>query len=255
MSTKSPVPATVKTTSGKTLKLVWNDEFNGKGLPDPEKWGYEVGFVRNREFQYYTRERPENVRMENGNLVLEARLDNFRHPDGVAICTSGSINTLNRATWKYGRFEIRAKIPTGIGTWPAIWMLGENIPQVGWPQCGEIDIMEYVGHWHHNVHFTVHAQNEGKYTKKGAAVVHPQAEDAFAVYVLEWEEDSLKFFVNGVLGLEFKRGDIAISPWPFDKPHYLLLNLAIGGGWGAEKGIDGDIFPCRFEVDYVRVYQ
>ena len=255
MKSTPKIPATTTTSTGKTLKLVWNDEFDGTGLPDPAKWGYEEGFVRNREFQYYTRERTENVRMENGNLVFEARLDNFRHDQGLALCTSGSINTFKRAAWTYGRFEIRAKIPSGIGTWPAIWMLGENIPAVPWPTCGEIDIMEYVGHSCHNVYFTVHAAKEGKHTSKGKSVVYPQAEDAFAVYVLEWDENGMKFFVDDVLGLEFKRGDIDIAPWPFDKPHYLLLNLAIGGGWGAEKGIDGDIFPSRFEVDYVRVYQ
>jgi beta-glucanase (GH16 family) len=115
--------------------------------------------------------------------------------------------------------------------------------------------MEYVGHSSHNVCFTVRAANEGRHASKGHSAVYPQAEDAFAVYVLEWDENGMKFFVDDVLGLEFKRGDIAVSPWPFDKPHDLLLNLAIGGGRGAEKGIDGDIFPSRFEVDYVRVYQ
>ena len=252
---KPAVPETATMSTGKKLRLVWNDEFDGRGLPDPAKWSYEEGFVRNREFQYYTRERSANARREKGSLVLEARLDSLRHANGVALCTSGSINTRGKASWKYGRFEIRAKLPGGIGAWPAIWMLGDNIPKVGWPRCGEIDIMEYVGHRKDQVHFTVHAQNEGRHVSKGVNVNFPTAETDFAVYVLEWERDALRFFVDGNLGLEFKRGDIAIAPWPFDKPHYLLLNLAIGGSWGAEKGIDGAIFPCRFEVDYVRVYQ
>jgi len=252
---KPAVPETATMSTGKKLRLVWNDEFDGRGLPDPAKWSYEEGFVRNREFQYYTRERSANARREKGSLVLEARLDSLRHANGVALCTSGSINTRGKASWKYGRFEIRAKLPGGIGAWPAIWMLGDNIPKVGWPRCGEIDIMEYVGHRKDQVHFTVHAQNEGRHVSKGVNVNFPTAETDFAVYVLEWERDALRFFVDGTLGLEFKRGDIAIAPWPFDKPHYLLLNLAIGGSWGAEKGIDGAIFPCRFEVDYVRVYQ
>ena len=252
---KPAVPETATMSTGKKLRLVWNDEFDGRGLPDPAKWSYEEGFVRNREFQYYTRERSANARREKGSLVLEARLDSLRHANGVALCTSGSINTRGKASWKYGRFEIRAKLPGGIGAWPAIWMLGDNIPKVGWPRCGEIDIMEYVGHRKDQVHFTVHAQNEGRHVSKGVNVNFPTAETDFAVYVLEWERDALRFFVDGTLGLEFKRGDIAIAPWPFDKPHYLLLNLAIGGSWGAEKGIDAAIFPCRFEVDYVRVYQ
>lgn len=252
---KPAVPETATMSTGKKLRLVWNDEFDGRGLPDPAKWSYEEGFVRNREFQYYTRERSANARREKGSLVLEARLDSLRHANGVALCTSGSINTRGKASWKYGRFEIRAKLPGGIGAWPAIWMLGDNIPKVGWPRCGEIDIMEYVGHRKDQVHFTVHAQNEGRHVSKGVNVNFPTAETDFAVYVLEWERDALRFFVDGTFGLEFKRGDIAIAPWPFDKPHYLLLNLAIGGSWGAEKGIDAAIFPCRFEVDYVRVYQ
>ncbi|MDD4061066.1 MAG: glycoside hydrolase family 16 protein [Kiritimatiellae bacterium] len=252
---KPAVPETATMSTGKKLRLVWNDEFDGRGLPDPAKWSYEEGFVRNREFQYYTRERSANARREKGSLVLGARLDGLRHANGVALCTSGSINTRGKASWKYGRFEIRAKLPGGIGAWPAIWMLGDNIPKVGWPRCGEIDIMEYVGHRKDQVHFTVHAQNEGRHVSKGVNVNFPTAETDFAVYVLEWERDALRFFVDGTLGLEFKRGDIAIAPWPFDKPHYLLLNLAIGGSWGAEKGIDAAIFPCRFEIDYVRVYQ
>ena len=252
---KTAVPETATTSTGKKLRLVWNDEFDGRGLPDPEKWSYEEGFVRNREFQYYTRERTANARREKGSLVLEARLDNFRHANGVALCTSGSINTRGKASWKYGRFEIRAKLPGGIGAWPAIWMLGDNIAKVGWPRCGEIDIMEYVGHRKDQVHFTVHAQHEGRHVSKGVNVNVPTAETDYAVYVLEWDRNAMRFFVDGTFGLEVKRGDIAIAPWPFDKPHYLLLNLAIGGSWGAEKGIDAAIFPCRFEIDYVRVYQ
>lgn len=255
MNCNAPTPLTTKSSTGQILQLVWNDEFEGSGLPDSTKWGYEVGFVRNREFQYYTREREENVRLENGCLVLEAKLDNFRHAAGLALCTSGSINTRGKAAWKFGRFEVRAKLPGGIGAWPAIWMLGDNIQETPWPACGEIDIMEYVGHRKNQVHFTVHAQNDGKHTQKGVAIDFPPAEKKFAVYTLEWTEESMKFFVDDILGLEFKRGDIAIDTWPFDKPHYLLLNLAIGGGWGAEKGIDGDLFPSRFEIDYVRIYQ
>ncbi len=255
MNRNTPAPSTTTTSTGETLHLVWNDEFDGSGLPDSSKWGYEVGFVRNQEFQYYTREREENVRLENGCLVLEAKLDNFRHADGMALCTSGSINTRKKAAWTYGRFEIRAKLPGGIGAWPAIWMLGTNIQEISWPACGEIDIMEYVGFRKNQVQFTVHGQNNEQHMQKSVATDFPPAEETFAVYTMEWTEDSMKFFVDDILGLEFKRGDIAIDPWPFDKPHYLLLNLAIGGGWGGQKGIDGDIFPSRFEIDYVRIYQ
>lgn len=241
---------------GEEMELVWSDEFEKEGLPDPSKWTYEEGFVRNRELQYYTRERAENARIEDGRLVLEARLDSMRHAEGVALCTSGSITTEGRASWVYGRFEVRAKVPKGIGTWPAIWMLGDNIRTVGWPRCGEIDIMEYVGFLPELFHFTVHGPNgQGEHISKGVSEPIAEAAGEYATYVLEWDEEGFRYFVNGTSVATFLRSDLSFEPWPYDKPHYLILNLAIGGTWGATQGLNAEIFPSRFEVEYVRVYQ
>lgn len=252
------VPQTVRTNDGRTLKLVWNDEFEGVGLPDPEKWGYEYGFVRNHESQFYAREREKNVYQKNGILTIESLKEHFEENGQTAEITSGSVTTEGKAAWTYGRIEVSAKLPKGRGVWPAIWMLGTNIREIGWPKCGEIDVMEYVGHNPTQVHATVHAGlagNAGKHTSKGSFTRIPGIEDRFAVYAVEWTEDKMDFFVDDELYFTFKRGDRNIDPWPFDKPHYLILNTAIGGSWGGAKGIDDEIFPCRFEIDYVRVYQ
>ncbi len=249
-------PATTISSRGVPLRLVWNDEFGHDGLPDPASWNYEEGFVRNNEHQYYTRARLENARVENRRLVLEARREDFQTPSGIVPCTSGSITTAGKRSWTYGRFEIRAKVPRGRGTWPAIWMLGDNIRDIGWPRCGEIDIMEYVGFLPQRFHFTLHGPdaNGAHIGTAPCNCLLPEAED-FAVYILEWEEDGFRYFVNGHQVAEFLRPDLPFGVWPFDKPHFLILNLAIGGGWGGQQGIDESIFPARFEVDYVRVYQ
>ena len=143
-------------------KLVWSDEFNYQGLPDPAKWGYETGFVRNHESQYYTKERKENARVENGHLVIECRKEQFTPANHVPVnYTAASLITQNKASWQYGRIEVRAKLPHGKGVWPAIWMLGTNITQVGWPRCGEIDIMEFIGKEPKNIFGTLHFSVDG----------------------------------------------------------------------------------------------
>ena len=254
---KKNAPLETVSSKGEPMALVWEDEFDCEGAPDPAKWGYEEGFVRNRELQYYTRDRRENARIEDGRLVLEARIDNFRHAEGTSLCTSAAITTYGRAAWTYGRFEIRAKVPRGIGTWPAIWMLGENVHEIGWPRCGEIDIMEYVGFQPNEFFFTLHGPdaNGGHVSSGSCSRTIPEADGEYAVYALEWDEGGFRYFVNGAQVADFPRETLPFGQWPFDKPHDLLLNLAIGGAWGATKGIDAGIFPSRFEVDYVRVYQ
>lgn len=249
------VPQTIKTHDGKTLKLVWNDEFNGKGLPDSQKWGYEYGYVRNHEAQFYTRAREKNVYQKDGVLVIKSIREKFEENGKKAEITSGSITTDGKASWTYGRIEVAAKLPKGRGAWPAIWMLGTNIHEIGWPRCGEIDIMEYVGFNPTQIHATVHASNNGRHTSSGSFIRLDGVEDRFAVYAVEWTEDKMDFFVDDNLYMTFQRGDKEINPWSFDKPHYLILNTAIGGAWGGQKGIDDAIFPCTFEIDYVRVYQ
>ena len=255
-SAAAEVPASVATHDGQKLKLVWNDEFDGVGLPNPEKWGYEQGFVRNNEAQYYTKERVKNVYQRGGKLVIKSYKESFEENGRKANYTSGSITTQGRASWTYGRIEVAAKLPRGRGTWPAIWMLGDNISQIGWPKCGEIDIMEYVGYNPGQVHATVHAKGaKSGHTSKGSFLKIDGVEDRFAVYAVEWSKDKMDFFVDDQLVLTFKKGDREIEPWPFDLPQYLILNTAIGGAWGGQKGIDDSIFPCQFEIDYVRVYQ
>ena len=232
-------------------ELVWNDEFDGNGLPDASRWNYEVGFIRNKEQQYYTQRRSENARVENGVLVIEAR----REPYEGAQYTSASLTSVAR--WTYGRIEIRAKLPKGRGTWPAIWTLGTNIREVGWPACGEIDIMEHVGfdpgRIHANVH--THAYNHVKGTNKGNSISVTGADDEFHVYDVVWTPQRISMSVDGQQYFTFDKESADTAVWPFDQPQYLILNLAIGGAWGGQQGIDDAAFPARFLVDYVRVYR
>ena len=231
--------------------LVWADEFDGRGLPDPARWDREVGRIRNNEAQYYTRARLDNARVEEGTLVIEAR----REPFEGAEYTSASLTS--RASWTYGRFEVRARLPRGRGTWPAIWTLGTNIKEVGWPTCGEIDIMEHVGFDPGRVHANVHtgAYNHVRRTHKGSSTLVVKPEDEFHVYAADWSPQQIEFFVDGRRYFSFAREAGGTAVWPFDEPQYLILNLAIGGAWGGQKGIDDGAFPARFVIDYVRVYR
>lgn len=235
-----------------TWRLVWADEFEYEGLPDPQKWTYEEGLVRNNEAQYYTRARPENARVEDGVLVIEARKEDY---EGAGY-TSASVTTQGKARWQGGRIEVRAKLPTGRGMWPAIWMLGTNISEVGWPESGEIDLMENVGFDPDRIHANVHTEafNHVQGTNKGASIVVPDPHADFHVYAVEWFEDHMDFFVDGRKYFTFENTGGGPAEWPFDQPFYLILNAAIGGGWGGQQGIDDRIFPQRYEIDYVRVY-
>jgi beta-glucanase (GH16 family) len=235
-------------------ELIWSDEFDYIGLPDPGRWDYDKGYIANNEKQYYTVARPENARVENGYLVIEAHKEPWEGFD----YTSARLVTRGKADWTYGRFEVRAKVPNGVGTWPAIWMLGTNISEVGWPRCGEIDIMEHVGFDPKVIHGNVHtrAYNHTRGTNKGDKIELDKPWDNFHIYAVEWFEDRIDFFVDDVKYFSFaKESDTDADVWPFNKPHYLLLNLAIGGNWGGQQGIDDSLFPHRFYVDYVRVYQ
>ncbi len=234
-------------------RLRWSDEFERAGAPDPTKWDYERGRVRNREAQFYTTDRRENARVEGGQLVITARRESWLD----AEYTAASVVSLGKFAFQYGKLEIRAKIPTGRGTWPALWLLGENMRTVGWPRCGEIDLMEHVGFEPDRVHFTVHtgAFNHVKKTGVGRAVTVPRAQEEFHVYGLLWTAERLEFFLDGRKVHEFGNDGKGIDHWPFDAPFYLLMNLAVGGAWGGQKGIDESIFPVEYRIDYVRVWQ
>jgi alpha-galactosidase len=253
-------------------KLVWSDEFEKAGIPDPAKWGYEEGFVRNDEKQFYTKARKENARVEDGNLVIEARKERWKNPaydpeakakgrgrrgPEFADYTSASLTTRGKAAWTHGKIEVRAKLPSGRGTWPAIWTLGTNIGQAGWPACGEIDIMEFVGYDPGIIHANIHTKkyNHVKKTGKGDKIKVPDASEAFHAYSVEWDSEKMEFFVDGKKYFTFKNEGTGEDVWPYDKDQYLILNLAIGGAWGGQKGIDDSAFPQRYLIDYVRVYQ
>lgn len=259
LACKSPdvVIPDAKPTSIVAPRLIWSDEFNEEGLPDSTKWGYEVGGSGwgNNELQYYTAKRPENARIENGKLIIEARKEVYEGKN----YTSARLLTQGKVEWKHGRIEALAKLPAGRGTWPAIWMLGADIATVGWPRSGEIDIMEHVGFDEGVVHGTIHteAYNHAKKTEKGKAISVKNVATAFHLYAIEWTADQIDFFVDyqkyytvqkSVLGSE-------LAQWPFEQPFYLILNVAVGGNWGGQKGVDESIWPQRMEVDYVRVYQ
>lgn len=236
------------------MKLVWADEFNEAGMPDTTKWGYEVGNVRNREWQYYTYARPENVQVADGMLTITARKD-----DGFQFSryTSASLTTRETFQFTYGKVVVRAKIPTGRGTWPAIWMLGKNIEQVGWPTCGEIDIMENVGFDPQRLHFTIHTEkfNHMAGTQSTGTILAEAPWNDFHEYAMTWTKDRIEFFFDGQKTHEFVNNGGGVEAWPFDAPMFLILNLAIGGTWGGQQGVDDGIFPAAFQIDYVRVYQ
>lgn len=253
-----PVTPTTPTTPPATdtvKKLVWSDEFNSGSRPDTTKWVYNIGTGSNgwgnNEAQYYTGD-STNARIENGNLIIEAR----KEIKGGKSYTSARMITQGKASWTYGRFEIRAKLPKGVGTWPAIWMLGNNITTVGWPTCGEIDIMEHVGKEQDMVLWSTHSKlnNWSLGTQKTNKSIIEGVSTDFHIYKMEWSKDYIQFFVDGKLYYTSPNEGKGSDYYPFNAPQFLLLNLAIGGNLGGPT-INDAIFPCRMEVDYVRVYQ
>lgn len=237
----------------KKWELVWSDEFDYTGLPDSTKWGYEEGYIRNGEAQYYTRNRPENARVEDGKLIIEARRDFFHD----SAYSSASLNTFDRKEFLYGRIEMNAKLPHGNGVWPAFWTLGINIGDIDWPACGELDIMEYVGFDTLTVHANIHtkAYNHVLGTNKGDRIQVEKPWETFHLYAIEWFRDRIDFFVDTTKYFTFKNEGTGNDAWPFDKPQYILVNLAIGGAWGGQYGIDTTIFPQQYVIDWVRVYE
>ncbi len=240
--------------SAQKYVMVWSDEFNTPGLPDSTKWSYESGKIRNNELQYYTVKRPENARIEDSVLVIEARKEKYNGAD----YTSASIISKGIGDWKYGKIEISAKVPTGKGTWPALWMMPTNSEYGTWPRSGEIDIMEYVGFESQYLHYTCHFegtdgtghQSSGT---KSASIVNPF--NKFIKFAIIWTPDKIEWYANDVKYFTYTKKSDDYRTWPFNKEFYLILNLAYGGTWGGTAGVDDTKLPHKFLIDYVRVYQ
>ena len=240
--------------------MVWSDEFDYTGLPDNTKWSYDTGNGcpricgwGNNEKEYYTEGVLKNARVKNGTLTIEA------HKESISDYQYSSARLVSKGNgdWKYGRIEVRAKNPSGVGTWPAIWMLPTENIYGHWPGSGEIDIMEHVGYVPDTVYGTVHtkAYNHGIGTQKGGQMLVADSETDFHVYGVEWTADRIDFFIDEDIYFSFLNEGLTSEEWPFDQAFHLILNVAVGGHWGGANGIDDSIWPQRMEVDYVRVYQ
>lgn len=253
------VPETQCQDSKVSYSLVWSDEFDNAGAPDEQKWSYDFGDGcpsvcqwGNNELQYYTRDQ-KNARVENGHLVIEA----IKEPISGYSYSSARLVSKGKGDFLYGKIEVRASLPTGRGTWPAIWMLPTNWKYGSWPASGEIDIMEHVGYEPDSIYGTVHTKsfNHNIGTQKSGALYLPDAESAFRVYGIEWDENKIQFFVDNKPYFQFINDQNGFASWPFDQHFHLVLNQAVGGNWGGSRGVDESIWPRKMLVDYVRVYQ
>lgn len=238
-------------------QLVWSDEFDTPGSPDAAVWGYDLGNsgFGNREIQNYTSS-TENARIENGLLIIQAK----KTGDGW---TSARLKSQGKKSFTYGRIEFRAKLPAGSGTWPALWMLGESISTAGWPACGEVDIMEHVGKDPGKVHASLHTPSSSGATVNTAITTVADFSTAFHVYAVDWTQDKMDFYVDNTLYYTYAPSVKNSSTWPFDKPCFIIMNVAMGGNWGSDtkyesgglkNGIDPSLSSVQMEVDYVRYY-
>jgi len=235
---------------------IWQDEFDYSGKPDQKKWSYATGDNGwgNNELQNYT-DRVENAHVENGNLVITA----IKEQSGKLNYSSARLVSKGKGDFLYGKFEIKAKLPQGRGTWPAIWMLGSDkvYGNKGWPDNGEIDIMEHVGFDQNRVHGNIHTKafNHAIKTNKGNNTLVNNASTEFHIYACQWTPEYISILVDGAEYFKFvNEPGYSWEQWPFNKPFHFLLNIAVGGNWGGQKGVDDSIFPQKMEVDYVRVY-
>ena len=234
----------------KPPELHWSEEFEGTALSG-DTWNFELGNGcpdlcgwGNNERQVYTR---SNHRLRDGHLVITARRED-------TLYTSARITTRDKMEFRYGRVEARAKLPTGTGIWPAIWLLGSNIGEVGWPRCGEIDIMEYVGKNPGVVYTSLHTPDSHGNTVNSRKTPVEGIEQGFHLYAMEWEPDRIEFFVDGQSVYTFAPQERTEAVWPFDQPFYLIVNLAIGGNFGGPE-VDDSIFPQEFVIDYIRIFK
>lgn len=231
----------------------WRDEFNIDRRPDPRKWSYDLGGGGwgNNELQAYT-DRAENASVRDGVLHIVARRE---ARDGRGY-TSARLVSKGKGDFRYGRFEARARLPRGRGTWPAIWMLPTRQAYGGWPRSGEIDIVEHVGFDPERMHISVHTQayNHVAGTQKTATGVVPGVMDDFHVYRIDWTPESIAGYIDDAPLFAFRNEGTGPDAWPFDQDFHWLLNLAVGGNWGGQKGVDPAVFPATLQVDWVRVY-
>ena len=247
--------------ASKDWTLVWSDEFNGPGSAvDPSKWVLETGGNGwgNDELEYYTK-RPQNAFIEDGNLVIKVLEEKYKGDDGVSRnYTSARLKTQGKFSQTYGRFEARIKIPRGQGIWPAFWMLGDDIDKVGWPKCGEIDTMENIGKEPYLVHGTIHGPGYSGGSGIGSAYAlsgELKYADDFHVYAVEWEPDVIRFYIDEHLSVTRTPADLPKdAKWVYDHPFFMLLNVAVGGGWPGNPDAKTE-FPQTMLVDYVRVYK
>ena len=229
-----------------TWKLVWSDEFDKNGLPDSTKWNNETSIPRNNELQYYTNQRPENCNVQNGQLLIIAREENIKG----AKYTSARLSTDGKFNFKYGRIEARIKLPVGKGIWPAFWMLGQKIKEVGSPKCGEIDIVEHINN-EKNIHSAMHWDQNGLVSLEATKDCDMQQ---FHLYSVEWDKSKIQWFLDGKKFHEGKISKSKDNTDEFQSPFYIILNLAIGGSWPGNPD-KTTLFPDTMKVDYVRVYQ
>lgn len=250
----------VQETSGSEWSLVWSDEFEGSGAVDTTKWTFDIGNWGwgNKELQYYTENRTENARREDGSLVIEARKNDMGQP-----WTSARLTTRGKVTFLYGKIEIRAKVPLGRGTWAAGWTLGDAyVDELSWPYCGEIDILETVGYemdtltGNGKAHATIHCG--AYYFKLGnqptSILPVERIHQEFHTYAIEWTPNGIRAFVDDQQYFEYTDTTTPLA-WPYDQPQNLILNLAMGGGWGGLMGVDERLEKEQYIVDYVRVYE
>ena len=239
------------------FNLVMEDNFDVDGAPNPAIWSHDIGRGANgwgnNELQYYT-DRPENVIVQNGYLIITAKQEAF----GGASYTSARLKTKDLFDQKYGRFEARIKLPLGKGLWPAFWMLGSNIDQVGWPQCGEIDIMEYLGNNPTQILGTLHGPgfSGGESISKTYTLKNSRFDNEFHVFGVEWSENHINWYVDNVLYNQITRKQVEAEggEWVFDNSFFMILNMAVGGDLPGSPN-SSTTFPQRMIVDYVRVYQ
>lgn len=232
------------------LRLVWEEDFNKKKINE-SNWNFELGDGcpdlcgwGNNERQIYTK---NNHQIQSGNLIIEAKKEGNQY-------TSTKITTKGKKEFLYGRIETRAKLPVGHGLWPAFWMLGTNIDEVKWPKAGEIDIIEYIGRDPQMIYTSLHTQDSHGNTINTKKTEFPTIEQGYHVYAIEWNKDKIDFFVDSLLVYSFNPEIKNENTWPFDKPFYIIVNLAIGGNFGGPD-VDDSVLPQKFLIDYIRVYQ